>query len=430
MTLLRHHPCWRHVQPALHNNPTMDPSAASAKKRPLVEDGSSSGSRSSSSSLEDPFCLFPYYGEHKRAVSAVALAPSAVTPTSPVCASASADGTVKLWNVLPDNHHHQQQQQQQQADPLLTPVTTLLGHSRGINDVAWSPHGGHIATASDDKTLRLWDAQTSDALVEFRGHSNFVFCVRFNPQSNLLVSGSFDETVKLWDVRSGDCVSTLPAHSDPVTGVDMNRDGTCIVSGSHDGLIRIWDTATGECLKTIFAQANPPVSSVRYSPNGQYVLAGTLDAKLRLWKVGAFAKCCKTYAAHANSKYCVASEFLVSNPQRQCIVTGSETGQIYLYNLNGKSNKVHQVLEGGHRDAVLAIACNDKQEYIVSGGMSEDRTVRFWAPRSTSVPFQNNNNKTISAMSASSAPHKKPRKSGGNAAEQTTPRLPMEPPRI
>eukprot|EP00957_Ditylum_brightwellii_P158545 12068017-Ditylum_brightwellii.AAC.1 len=89
----------------------------------------------------------------------------------------------------------------------------------------------------------------------------------------------------LWDVRSGDCVSTLPAHSDPVTGVDFNRDGTCIVSGSHDGLIRVWDAATGECLKTIYAGGNPPVSHVRFSPNGRFVLSGTLDSKLRLWDV-------------------------------------------------------------------------------------------------------------------------------------------------
>ena len=114
-------------------------------------------------------------------------------------------------------------------------MTTMIGHSRGINDVCWSngTTDPYCATASDDKTLRIFDVQTSDSLVEFRGHDNFVFCCQFNPPSNLLASGSFDETVKLWDVRSGLCVCTLLAHSDPVTAVSFNRDGTCVVAARY-----------------------------------------------------------------------------------------------------------------------------------------------------------------------------------------------------
>ncbi len=56
-------------------------------------------------------------------------------------------------------------------------------------DVTWSPTASYIVTASDDKTLRLWSAETGDAFVEFRGHGSFVFTCKFNPQSNLLVSG-------------------------------------------------------------------------------------------------------------------------------------------------------------------------------------------------------------------------------------------------
>ena len=68
-------------------------------------------------------------------------------------------------------------------------MNSQTGHNRGINDITWSPTAQYVATASDDKTLRLWSAETGDAYVEFRGHSNFVFSVKFNPQSNLLVSG-------------------------------------------------------------------------------------------------------------------------------------------------------------------------------------------------------------------------------------------------
>ena len=94
------------------------------------------------------------------------------------------------------------------------------------------------------------------------------------------MSGSFDETVRVWDVKSGKCLKVLPAHSDPVTAVNFNRDGSLIVSSSYDGLCRIWASSTGHCMKTLMDDENPPVSFVRFSPNGKFILVGTLDNTL------------------------------------------------------------------------------------------------------------------------------------------------------
>jgi COMPASS component SWD3 len=210
--------------------------------------------------------------------------------------------------------------------------------------------------------------------------------------------------------------------------VDFNRDGTIIVSGSYDGLVRIWDTATGECLKTVYAEGNPPVGGVRFSPNGRFVLTGTLDSKLRLYDLSVTGsgsgrgggggkttktqqqqprggKCAKTYAGHTNTKYCTFASFLVSSSSnlnnidnssssnlnnidnnnnnycrrraRSCVISGSEDGKVYLYDL--QSRLIQQTLEG-HTDAVLAVDAHDTLELIGSGGMANDKCVRFWAP--------------------------------------------------
>ena len=112
--------------------------------------------------------------------------------------------------------------------------------------MAWSSDSRLLVSASDDKTLKIWELSSGKCLKTLKGHSNYAFCCNFNPQSNLVVSGSFDESVRIWDVRTGKCLKTLPAHSDPVSAVHFNRDGSLIVSSSYDGLCRIWDTASGQ----------------------------------------------------------------------------------------------------------------------------------------------------------------------------------------
>ena len=135
------------------------------------------------------------------------------------------------------------------------------------------------------------------------------------------------------------------------------------------------------------------------------MLSGTLDGKLRLYDISVGhgsecrgvrnsgdgdrgdrpqprgGKCAKTYAGHANSKFCIFAAFLTSNPRRQCVISGSEDGKIQLYDL--QSRLTRQTLEG-HVDAVLAVDAHDSVELIGSGGMGNDRCVRFWAPSSSS----------------------------------------------
>lgn len=211
--------------------------------------------------LSPPYVLRETLTGHKHAVSAVKFSPDGA-----LLASASADKTLRVWSV---------------AD--LSLRAELSGHAAGVSDLSFSADGRFLCSASDDRTLRLWDLTTDGGAAPFKtliGHTSYVVCCAFNPQSNLIASGGFDETVRLWDVKSSKCFRVIPAHSDPITAVDFNRDGSLIISSSYDGLCRIWDASTGRCMKTLIDDESPPVSFVKFSPNGKFVLAATLDNTL------------------------------------------------------------------------------------------------------------------------------------------------------
>ena len=260
----------------------------------------------------------------------------------------------------------------------------LEAHAEGINDVAWSRDRSYVVTASDDKTVRLWDAATGACASSFEGHESYVFCVGLNPANTLLASGSFDETVKVWDVRVAKAVKTINAHSEPVTAVSFNGyDGTVLASGSYDGLLRLWDVASGECLTTIFAEQagssakHAPVSHATYSANGDYVLASTHDSTVRLWRVDANpCRLARVFTGRESARYCGPSAFHTAPTRGHAVVAGSEDGHVHVWDLQS-AQRTHTI-RNAHDAAVLAVDPHPSRDALASCSLSKDRRVKLW----------------------------------------------------
>jgi WD40 repeat protein len=143
----------------------------------------------------------------------------------------------------------------------------------GIQDVAFSPDGKVLATASRDSTIRLWDVATRNTQETLVGHEEAVLEVDFSPDGASLVSCSADETVRLWDVKTGEERLVFYGHRQPVGGVAFSPNGALIASGSTDNTVRLWDTRTGE-MRASFVASGTSVYSVSFSPDGNILATG------------------------------------------------------------------------------------------------------------------------------------------------------------
>jgi len=168
-------------------------------------------------------------------------------------ASASWDKTVKLWNA---------------ADGTL--LRTLAGHTSYVISVNFSPDGRTLASASSDKTVKLWNAADGTLLRTLAGHPDSVFSVSFSPDSRILASAGRDKTVKLWNAANGELLRILAGRTDSAFSISFSPDGRTLASASSDATVVLYRIENRQPLKII----------------KQAVLASLPDKQWMAWQPG------------------------------------------------------------------------------------------------------------------------------------------------
>ena len=155
----------------------------------------------------------------------------------------------------------------------------LRGHEDRLTAAAFDPTSTRIATASDDKTVRIWDVETGEPLFVMEQHRGWVQDVSFSPDGSLILSASSDRTVKIWEASTGVMILSLEGHSNGVMAACFSPCGTYIASASNDKTVRLWRTSDGTCMQT-FTEHGGLVWHVTFSPDGKMLSSGANDGSV------------------------------------------------------------------------------------------------------------------------------------------------------
>ena len=154
-----------------------------------------------------------------------------------------------------------------------TELIIRQGHKSEINMVKYSPTGQHIYSASEDKSIKMWDVATGIDVNTLNAHEAGVTSIDLSEDGKLLVSADRNGTVILWDALTGEVKTKIEgAHEGSANTAKLSKDLTKIISGGDDEVLRIWDMK-GDSVGAVKG-FTAPIMNLGISPTGDRIVTG------------------------------------------------------------------------------------------------------------------------------------------------------------
>lgn len=153
-----------------------------------------------------------------------------------------------------------------------TKLVVRQGHKESINMVKYSPTGKHIYSASEDKTIKMWDVSTGIDINTFNAHESGVNTISLSKDGLILVSGDKSGTIIIWDALTGTVKKKIEAHDGAVLTAKLSSDAQVIASGGEDKILKLWNLS-GDTIKTITG-FSAPITNLAISPDNERIVTG------------------------------------------------------------------------------------------------------------------------------------------------------------
>ena len=306
------------------------------------------------------------------------------SPDNQFIATASEDKTVKIWNASTGEN-----------------IETLIGHERGVHDLAWSSDGSHIATEGSDGTGRIWKLKRDKPVLSGRpivlaGLTGAASAIAFSPNSKMLITESGPGRATVWNVDTGKSMFVLPPKlsdssglsDDPnhenratITSVEISPDNTLAVTADSDGVARVWQIENGNPVSLLRGHTNS-IYVAEFSRDSKLVVTGSADNTMRVWDART-GQNLQIFRGHSGGVRSVD----LSPVSPNIIATGSDDGSVRVWDTNqnerllpnsrGQSSIVSSAAFSPRFDPTRADA--EHNTYVAM--TDYDGTLRMWDAR-------------------------------------------------
>lgn len=265
---------------------------------------------------------------------------------SKTLATASTDQTLRFWNIADGKE-----------------ITTLRGHTKGLNSVRFMP-GGDAVTASSDGTIRRWNTENTINSSGNWPHPGSVYGVNFSADGKTAVTAAWKGGLRLAEANTGRPLKDWTGHIQSANAAAISPDGKFLASVGNDGKIKLWDAATQKELRVFEEVKGPQLVSVGFASGGKYVFAASSGGHAKVWDVS-------TGKVVFDLDHGSEVLFTAMSKDGSTLATGGTDGSLAIWNAatGAAKGKIQ-----AHKARITSIAFSpDGRTVATSGG---DKTIR------------------------------------------------------